>query len=267
MYQPRPSKLFRLTATPQIFYCTGGPIAWWNGLPAAGDGYLAWLKYLLDLEHIPPTMSISYANPETSVPWTYAYSLCNVFAQLGLRGVSVLIATGDVGVGGGNCLDGDGNVRFYTTFPASCTSCNLSSSTEKYLISTGFSGPWVTSVGGTMAIPEVAMPLSGGGFSEYFRRPMYQNGAVLTYLQNLGSQYAGLYKCVPVASSVVIQSDLFILCNLYSPVGRGVPDISAQSYDTCASSLPFPLRPAPSMIENAAENQRTDLCRNNRAAK
>ncbi|KAF8267514.1 subtilisin-like protein [Lactarius quietus] len=173
--------------TPQIFYCTGGPMEWFNGLPTAGDGYLAWLKYLLNLEHIPPTMSISWANPETSVPWTYATSLCNTFAQLGLRGVSVLIASGDAGVGG-NCLDGAGNVRFYTTFPASC--------------------PWVTSVGGTKDYPEVAMPVSGGGFSEYFVRPNYQNLAVLTYLQSLGNQYAGFYN----------------------PVGRGVPDISAQAY-------------------------------------
>ncbi|KAF8272433.1 peptidase S8/S53 domain-containing protein [Lactarius quietus] len=168
--------------TPQIFYCTGGPIAWnAKGEPGPEDGYLAWLKYLLDLEHIPPTISISYADPEMLVPQTYATPLCNLFAQLGLRGVSVLIASGDHGVGVGDCLDGAGNVRFYTMFPASC--------------------PWVTSVG-------TALPLSGGGFSEYFGRPNYQNGAVLTYLQNLGNQYAGFYNAL----------------------GRGVPDISAQSY-------------------------------------
>ncbi|KAF8263318.1 hypothetical protein EI94DRAFT_1700950 [Lactarius quietus] len=82
---------------------------------------MTWLKFLLDLEHIPPTINISWANPETSVPWTYyATPLCNLFAQLGLRGVSVLIASGDNGVCHGNCQDGAGSVRFYTMFPASC---------------------------------------------------------------------------------------------------------------------------------------------------
>ncbi|KAF8267517.1 peptidase S8/S53 domain-containing protein [Lactarius quietus] len=154
--------------TPQIFYCTGGPIAWLpNGEPGPED-------------------AISYANPEMSVPWTYATSLCNISAQLGLSGVSVLIASGDNGVGHGNNQDGDGNVRFYTRFPASC--------------------PWVTSVGGTMNDPETAIPLSGGGFSEYFGRPQYQNGMVQTFLENLGNQYAGFYNAL----------------------GRGVPDISVQ---------------------------------------
>jgi tripeptidyl-peptidase-1 len=107
--------------TLQIFYSTGGTIQWSGGLPAAEDAYLAWLRFLLIQPHIPPTITISYGNPETSVPWSYATALCNVFAQLGLRGVSVLIASGDDGVGRGDCRDGAGNVRFYTMFPASCT--------------------------------------------------------------------------------------------------------------------------------------------------
>ena len=66
-----------------------------------------------------------------------------------------------------------------------------------------FLGPWVTSVGGTMNhIPEeVGMPLSGGGFSQYFGRPLYQNVAVTAFLQNLGNQYTGLYACVRCRNS------------------------------------------------------------------
>jgi len=55
--------------------------------------------------------------------------------------------------------------------------------------------------------PEVATELSGGGFSNYFPREIYQDVAVASYLQNLGSQYYGLYN----------------------PLGRAVPDISAQA--------------------------------------
>jgi len=49
----------------------------------------------------------------------------------------------------------------------------------------------VTSVGGTTDLdPEVAVAFSGGGFSNHFPRPIYQNGAVPTFL---GSKYEGLY--------------------------------------------------------------------------
>ncbi len=44
--------------------------------------------------------------------------------------------------------------------------------------------------------PEVAGSFSGGGFSVHFPRPGYQDRAVSTFLQRLGSKYAGLYKCV-----------------------------------------------------------------------
>ncbi|KAF8269933.1 peptidase S8/S53 domain-containing protein [Lactarius quietus] len=209
--------------TLQIFYSTGGSVKWLNGVPTAEDAYLAWLKYLLMQTHIPPTITVSYGNPETSVPWTYATALCNVFAQLGLRGVSVLVASGDDGVGRGDCRDGAGNVRFYTYFPASCTSSDFLCDTQKYLTATVFLGPWVTAVGGTMDIPEVALPQSGGGFSQYFGRPNYQNGAVLPFLQNLGNQYAGLYnavgRAVPDIASLAEGVRFFIGEELYTVAG------------------------------------------------
>ncbi|KAF8266389.1 peptidase S8/S53 domain-containing protein [Lactarius quietus] len=173
--------------TLQFFYNTGGVLKWTNGRPDPRDPYLAWLKYLLDQPVIPPTITISYGNAEPLFPWSYATVVCNLFAQLGLRGVSVLVASGDQAVGRGDCLDSFGNVRFTTLFPASC--------------------PWVTTVGGTMDIPEVAWPSSSGGFSQYFPRPNYQDRAVLTFLQNLGNKHAGLYNAR----------------------GRGVPDIAAQA--------------------------------------
>ena len=57
-----------------------------------------------------------------------------------------------------------------------------------------FAGPFVTSVGGTTSYPEVAAPLSAGGFSDYFERPDYQDEALPIFFENLGNQYAGLYK-------------------------------------------------------------------------
>ncbi|KAH9035148.1 subtilisin-like protein [Lactarius deliciosus] len=172
---------------PHIFYSTGSSYT-------QGDEFLNWLNYVLGQWSVPQTVSTPYGMPEDTVPPDYAMYLCNLFAQLGVRGASVLFASGNEGVGGGDCLfdDGSGNprVKFLPTFPSTC--------------------PWVTSVGGTTGYnPEVAASLSGGGFSVYFPQPPYQNNAVPIFLRNLGGQYNGFYN----------------------PGGRGVPDISLQAID------------------------------------
>ncbi|KAH9053377.1 subtilisin-like protein [Lactarius vividus] len=174
--------------TPITFYSTGGtgkvsP----SGEPRPGDVYLESLEYLLKKSDIPQTISISYGTYEYSVPREYATAICTLFAQLGVRGVSVLFPAGDEGVGK-SCKDKSGNFRFIPEFPASC--------------------PYLTTVGGTTDDdPEVAAPLSGGGFSDYFPRPAYQNVAVSAFLERQGTLYAGLYN----------------------PEGRGIPDIAAQA--------------------------------------
>ncbi|KAH9172029.1 subtilisin-like protein [Lactarius sanguifluus] len=178
--------------TPQVYYSTGGRLRWTppSNEPASDDMLLAWINYMLNKEDIPQTISTSNGIDENKVPLEYATAVCNLFAHLGARGVSVLYASGDDGVGKGDCKinDGSGRVQFIPTFPASC--------------------PWVTSVGGTTSkLPEVAASLSGGGFSNYFQRPDYQNDVVDTFLRRLGSKYDGMY----------------------TPGGRGFPDISAQA--------------------------------------
>ncbi|KAH9031385.1 subtilisin-like protein [Lactarius deliciosus] len=171
--------------TTHIFYSTGGS-------DTLGDPSINWLDYVLGLWSVPQTVSTAYGTPEYTVPPDYAAHVCNLFAQLGVRGASVLHSSGNDGVGHGNCLvqDSSGNsrVQFLPTFPSTC--------------------PWVTSVGGTTGYnPEIAARPSGGGFSVLFPRPSYQNNAVPTFLLNLGGQYNGLYN----------------------PGGRGIPDIALQA--------------------------------------
>ncbi|KAF8265512.1 subtilisin-like protein [Lactarius quietus] len=167
-----------------IFYSTGN---------TPMDPLIAWLEYMLDQISVPQTISTSYGIPEYRVPPDYASYVCNLFAQLGARGASVLTASGDSGVGPENCVlkdaNGNSHVQFFPTFPATC--------------------PWVTSVGAIKGHdPEKAARISGGGFSAQFPRPPYQDDAVPTFLQNLGSQYDGLYNAN----------------------GRGIPDIALQSF-------------------------------------
>ncbi|KAH8980024.1 subtilisin-like protein [Lactarius hatsudake] len=162
--------------TPHVFYSIGGKPRWSlaDHQPVVGDFFLMWMAYLVPKETIPQTMSASYAVNEKDVPAEYARSVCDIFMQLGARGVSILFSSGDDGVGVGNCQDASGRVQFIPKFPATC--------------------PYVTSVGGTKSIPEVGAELSGGGFSKYFERPAYQNVVVPAFLHSLGSQYDGMYN-------------------------------------------------------------------------
>jgi len=54
------------------------------------EPYLDWLNFILNQTSIPQTITTSYGDDEQSVPNDYADSVCNGFAQLGARGVSIL---------------------------------------------------------------------------------------------------------------------------------------------------------------------------------
>ncbi|CAK4033798.1 Tripeptidyl-peptidase SED2 [Lecanosticta acicola] len=164
------------------------------------EPYLEWLQDVLAQPDsaLPRVISTSYADEEQSIPYWYAKRVCQGFAALGLRGVSVLFASGDEGVGmDGKCCSSKNasQAMFLPTFPASC--------------------PYVTAVGGTRGWnPEIvgfdarSTFVSGGGFSNYFPQPSYQRDAVNSYVDSLGAMYEGLYN----------------------RSGRAYPDISARSY-------------------------------------
>lgn len=183
--------------TPVKSYSTGGSPPYNPDLGTTTDTnepYLAWLNYILGLKDVPQVISTSYADDEQTVPIAYAQRVCQGFAQLGARGVSLLFASGDRGVGvNDTCVSNDGKntTMFIPLFPASC--------------------PYVTAVGATHEFqPEVVayrpaaydasgnvvklVYSSGGGFGNYFSRPKYQEAAVEAYLKKIGSQYNGLYN-------------------------------------------------------------------------
>jgi len=137
------------------------------------------------------------------------------FQKIGLRGVSVMVASGDSGVYGRtaeNCV----GPQFRPDFPA----CS----------------PWVTSVGGTYTPSPTYFPAgqpvcgaqclsggteaavsykdcgftSGGGFSNYAPMPAYQTSAVNNYF----------------SSGVVLPPSSY-----YNATNRGFPDVSAQGHN------------------------------------
>ncbi|CAG8295795.1 unnamed protein product [Penicillium olsonii] len=191
---------YSIAMTDQVlttFYTTGGrgPVSPEIDHPdiseVTNEPYLEQLHYLLSLsdEDLPAVLSNSYGEDEQGLPASYVNATCSLFAQLAARGVSVLFSSGDSGAGG-SCLmnDGTNRTRFLPEYPASC--------------------PFVTSVGGTFRTnPEEGVSFSGGGFSEIFPRPSYQDEAVQYYINNIGSQWE----------------------KYFNTQGRGIPDVSAQA--------------------------------------
>ncbi|KAI0197071.1 peptidase S8/S53 domain-containing protein [Xylaria flabelliformis] len=141
------------------------------------EPYLEFLQNVLKLpqDKLPQVISTSYGENEQSVPKSYALSICNLIAQLGSRGVSVIFSSGDSGTGSA-CLSNDGKntTKFQPQYPASC--------------------PWVTSVGSTRYLNETATFFSSGGFSDYWSRPVYQELAVEKYLQKIGNKNKPYYN-------------------------------------------------------------------------
>lgn len=161
-----------------------------NGYPSTNEPYLEFLTFLLNQSDsaLPQTLTTSYGEEEQSVPRDFALKVCNMFMQLGARGVSVLFSSGDSGPGG-SCKSNVDNTTttFLPTFPAGC--------------------PYVTSVGATTgSAPERGVSFSSGGFSIYHDRPSYQSSVVDSYLSTIGNTYAGLYNAT----------------------GRAIPDVAAQ---------------------------------------
>lgn len=178
---------------PINYYSTGGLGEWVGSGTNTNEPYSEFLEYLLGLDDadLPNTLSISYGDDEATVPDAYATNACDLFSQLGARGVSVLVASGDSGVGGSGDCTLDGKSQFATSFPASC--------------------PWVTTVGGTTGqSPESAWTDSGGGFSELFAQPSYQSGVVESWLASGTADSVSSY---------------------FNSSGRGYPDVAAQSTD------------------------------------
>lgn len=174
--------------TPTLYFSTGGRPPETTPTEVDNEPYLQFLTYLLNMTDIPQTISISYGDGETTVPVNYANTVCNLFAQVAARGVSVLVSSGDSGSGSDCSVQNPSKFLYSPAFPAEC--------------------PFVTAVGATYRVePEIAVSFSGGGFSNFFPRPAYQDAAVTTYLNEYARPNYTQY---------------------FNASGRAYPDISAQ---------------------------------------
>jgi len=166
----------------------------------------AWVHTLSSMSQPPLVHSISWGTDEFQNGTdegdrdiAYMQAINVQFMQAGVRGVSILAASGDSGV---CAIEGCGfgaKKRYHADFPAS--------------------SPYVTSVGGTeftrrgVIGDEKVWPSSGGGFSDAFPIGDFQREAVAAYKANSAAK-------LPAAK-------------LWNSTGRGYPDVSALAVNYC----------------------------------
>ncbi|KAJ6460013.1 subtilisin-like protein [Mycena sanguinolenta] len=159
---------------PSMFLSVGG-----TDFPQA---LLDTTTFIDGLESPPSVLSTSYGAAESTFGDSMAIKICNAYMALGARGVSVLFGSGDGGVRGlhdDNTTDCSNNTFVNTYFP--------------YI----------------MPSPEVALNLTGGGFSNIFAAPTYQTAAVASYLDTIPADFPGTFN----------------------RTGRAYPDIALQAWN------------------------------------
>lgn len=166
-------------------------------------------------------IAISYSNVEQALPAAYLRRQCIEVLKLGLQGVTVVVSAGDNGVGGAPGGRGDPylgclGARRTVFSPRSLSDC-------PYVLSVGstvMKRPSVTSNKSADALIETA-PTSfstGGGFSNIFPTPDWQQPAVDDYLARANLSFAGYSE--------------YDGTGLFNKSGRGYPDVAAVGDNT-----------------------------------
>jgi len=185
----------------QYLMAMGGGVETWfwstTGQVGENEPFLKWLSDLASAKDVPALFSISYADYEDTVDYSYAARVSQEFMRAGVRGITLISGSGDGGVEGAQPRKCPGG-RYVPTFP--CAS------------------PYETCVGGTTGAygagqTESAVSFSGGGFANYFPAPSFQKGSISSW------------RATAAASGNLPQSGLF------NSTGRGFPDVAAMGTD------------------------------------
>ncbi|XP_006885517.1 PREDICTED: tripeptidyl-peptidase 1 [Elephantulus edwardii] len=192
----------------QYLMSAGANISTWvyssPGRHEAQEPFLQWLLLLSNESALPPVHTVSYGDDEDSLSSAYIQRVNTEFMKAAARGLTLLFASGDSGAG---CWSVSGRHQFRPSFPAS--------------------SPYVTTVGGTSfqnpfrVTNEIVDYISGGGFSNVFPRPSYQEEAVARFLSSSPHLPPSSY---------------------FNASGRAYPDVAALSdgYWVVSNGIPTP---------------------------
>ncbi|KAH3732962.1 tripeptidyl peptidase I precursor [Pelomyxa schiedti] len=150
------------------------PTTYWSiPMSVTGDIFLSWILDVGAKENPPLVHSISYGGPETEFNKNLVRRVDDEIAKLSARGITVIVASGDDGVAGFAARNNPALCGFSASYPAQL--------------------PHVIAVGATMGpeygSSEIACTsdmggtiTTGGGFSQYFVAPKWQDNAIKAYL-------------------------------------------------------------------------------------
>jgi len=144
--------------------------------PSVQDIFLDWINGIARDSDPPKVSSISYGSLAPEDPQNDMLTFNSVACKLGLRGITIVVASGDDGVANFGARSDPTQCGFTPSFPAT--------------------SPYVTAVGATQGVESGTQEqpclanndggiTTGGGASIYFSRPSYQYGFVQNYLNQL----------------------------------------------------------------------------------
>jgi tripeptidyl-peptidase-1 len=176
-----------------------GVPTWYWFVEGNVEPFVEWINAVNNLDSPPLVHSISYGDYENSEKPGQLKAFNTAAQKLGLRGVTIIVASGDDGAVNYNVRNNTGACGYFPSFPSS--------------------SPFVTSVGATQGpeagSDEVAcssrtggLITTGGGFSNVFQTPQWQQSDVSTYLTSIKSKIPSGYAS-----------------------GRGTPDVSALGHN------------------------------------
>jgi len=184
------------------------PTTFWYTEDESSATFMNWVVQVSDLSNPPKVFSVSYGIPEHYLTFYEKFVFDTEIMKLGLQGVTILAAAGDSGVAGD---DANPTMCGYNPdFPAS--------------------SPYVLAVGATQG-PEFGLSeiscstkhsafTSGGGFSNIYQTPIWQQNAVQEYFARLSEADQ------PFANSSSTRSSRSYPYSHPNKKGRGYPDVS-----------------------------------------
>ncbi|KAI1106426.1 subtilisin-like protein [Jackrogersella minutella] len=162
-------------------------------------------------------ISISYSGAEVDLPESYQQRQCAEIMKLGLQGTTVVISSGDSGVGGfaspaapSGCLGPQRDV-FNPQFLASCP----------YILAVGSTVLQANATPGVDAEEATDRFRSGGGFSNIYDAPDWQKDAVEGYLAKANLSFDG-YE-----GGGGNYSNAHAGIGRFNKLGRAYPDVAA----------------------------------------
>ena len=189
----------------------------WYVDDTTSDPFSSWIVQMANSKDPPYVMSLSYGTYEGSMSSSELEQWDQEAMKLGTQGVSIIVSAGDSGVAG----------YLYQN-------AKISSNWQSYC---GYgpqfpaTSPYVTTVGGTQGgsnekpsqCDSQGAITTGGGFSNYYSTPSFQQSQVNSYFQNV------VIKPYENTNAQFDDYDGNLLSGTYNKNGRAYPDVAAWS--------------------------------------